>query len=236
MRLVELENWRSFHTTVGLRALLLKTNYRRSNSFSVSTRVLQSLESPSRFSGAPKINTNIDAAEISEPLLANLSDPTFPSGPPVAALSFTPASQRQPSSSTPPFLVSAALLSIGTSVHFTVVESPASIAAPHTVGSPPYLTPPSGPGITSVCSVVPLSLEPQAPPEISLLLPLLVPSDATTTTLVSLTRQLTTVKRQRDAASRELVPVTEELLEKRDKNDELRPFLAALRDAFQVLR
>lgn len=55
-----------------------------------------------------------------------------------------------------------------------------------------------------------------------------------TRTGVRLSGQLTTVKRQPDAARRDLAPVTVERHKANDKNDQLRPSLAALREAFPM--
>lgn len=49
-------------------------------------------------------------------------------------------------------------------------------------------------------------------------------------------QQLTTIKRQRDASSRDVATVTAKLHKVRDENAVLRSILTALRDSLQVLR
>lgn len=58
--------------------------------------------------------------------------------------------------------------------------------------------------------------------------------DATVTNEAGLACELATVKRQCDAACRDLATVTAELHKFKTKNDELRSGLAVLCDSFQV--
>lgn len=142
--------------------------------------------------------------------LENSSDPLFSLRTPAATLSSAPASQRQPLSLTPHIMAPAIVLSFSTFVPFTVVEPSALVVFLHAVGLLRTLAPPPDPNLADVFAAVTLSLGSQTPRVVPFGLFLLTPLDATATTGVSLTRQLTTAKRQRDAARWDLAAATAE--------------------------
>lgn len=85
-----------------------------------------------------------------------------------------------------------------------------------------------------VSSVGPLSFGSQTPLVVPLRLPLMEPSGKTITALISLVRQLTTVKGRSDAARRNLTADTAELFKVSDENDEPHSYLTAFRETFLV--
>lgn len=84
-----------------------------------------------------------------------------------------------------------------------------------------------------VSSALLLSLKLQTPLVVSSHLRLLALLETTIPTGVSLSRKVTTVKRQRDATRRDLAAATSELRKMEDDKDELRSSFIALRDAIR---
>lgn len=120
---------------------------------------LWSLKTPDRHSGASGNDTNINAVEVFEPLLAHLSGPPFPLGPRVAVLSSISVPQLQQSSLAPLVIALTAVLSVDTPALFIIKGAPAPMAFLRNAEPPPTLTPLSVPDSTGVLPAVPLSFE-----------------------------------------------------------------------------
>lgn len=191
--------------------------------------------SSARSTGAPENSTNIEVVEVCEPHLADSSTVPFSLGPPVVAPSVAIDPRVQPSVPASVVVTRAATSSSVVPVPSAVVQ-PSTAMASQIVGSPSILAPPSSPGAFGVPPAASAPRRSQLPHVVPSRSPSVGALDATITGGVSLARQLTTVKRQRDAARRDLATVTDELHKVRDENDELRSALAVLRDAFQVSR
>lgn len=117
---------------------------------------------PDRPSEAPKNDANIKMAYIFESFLPNSSDTPFSLGPPVAALPLAP--QPHQSSPAPSAMAPPAVLSVGSSVPCTVVQSAASVMALRAVKILPIFDPPSDPSLTGVSLAVLLSIGLQTTP------------------------------------------------------------------------
>lgn len=102
------------------------------------------------------------------------------------------------------------------------------------VGSLSILASPSSPGCLSVPPAAPFSLRSQLSRAVPSRTPYVVVWDVMITSGVSFSRQLTTVKRQRDPVRRDLAAVIAELHKDRDESYELRSALVAVCDSSQV--